>query len=94
LKFINLFIAVTSTRIGYTMRNVDAKILIFFVGMGAAIASSATSMYVLIVSLLGRQVLMYEANSIIAITEILLLIFAIASCVVATEIFEKYRKQT
>jgi hypothetical protein len=76
------------------MRNVDAKILIFFVGMGAAIASSATSMYVLIVSLLGRQVLMYEANSIIAITEILLLIFAIASCVVATEIFEKYRKQT
>lgn len=94
MKFINLFIAVTSTRIGYTMRNVDAKILIFFVGMGAAIASSATSMYVLIVSLLGRQVLMYEANSIIAITEILLLIFAIASCVVATEIFEKYRKQT
>ena len=76
------------------MRNADAKILIFFVGMGAAIASSATSMYVLIVSLLGRQVLMYEANSIIAITEILLLIFAIASCVVATEIFEKYRKQT
>ena len=94
MKFINLFIAVISTRIGYTMRNVDAKILIFFVGMGAAIASSATSMYVLIVSLLGRQVLMYEANSIIAITEILLLIFAIASCVVATEIFEKYRKQT
>ncbi len=76
------------------MRNVDAKILIFFVGMGAAIASSATSMYVLIISLSGRQVLMYEANSIVAITEILLLIFAIASCVVATEIFEKYRKQT
>ncbi len=51
-------------------------------------------MYVLIISLLGRQVLMYEANSIIAITESLLLIFAVASCVVATEIFEKYRKQT
>jgi len=74
------------------MKAIDVKFAVFSFGMGAAIASSLISIYILVVNLMGRQSLVYERNPVVAVGEIFLLVFAVATCVISTEIFQKYQK--
>jgi hypothetical protein len=72
------------------MRVGEAKLLFFYVGMGASIASSLVLMFTLLLSLWGKESLVYEANPVVAVAEIVLLAFAIGTCTVATEVYQKY----
>ena len=74
------------------MKADDVKFTLFSFGMGGAIASSLTSIYILAVSLMGGTSIVHENNSIIAVIEVALLTFAIATCIMATEIYLKYLK--
>lgn len=74
------------------MKAVDLKFALFSVGMGTAISSSLVFIYILIISLMGKQSMVYERNPIIAIGEILLLIFTVGTCIVSAEIYQKYQK--
>lgn len=65
---------------------------LFVIGLATAISSSVTSFYFLYSSLLGRQVLVYESNHLMALVEMLLLILAIGTCVVASEVYYRYLK--
>lgn len=75
------------------MKATDAKFAAFSLGMGAAIASSLIFIYILTTSLMGKQSLVYEQNPIIAIGEIILLTFSCATCIISTEIYQKYQKK-
>lgn len=77
---------------GKVMNAADLRFIVFSFGMGAAIVSSLISIYILAASLIGRTSLVHEQNAILAITEILLLTFAIGTCIVATEIYQRYQK--
>jgi hypothetical protein len=68
------------------------KFALFAIGLGAAISSSVTSFYFLYLSLLGKHVLVYESNYLLALVEMLLLILAIGTCVVASEVYYRYLK--
>lgn len=74
------------------MKITDVKFILFSLGMGAAIASSLISIFILLVSITGRTSIIHEQNPFLAFSEILLLIFSVATCIVATEIFQKYQK--
>jgi hypothetical protein len=74
------------------MNAADLRFIVFSLGMGAAIASSLVSIYILASSIMGGSSIVYEQNVILAITEILLLAFAIGTCIVATEIYQRYQK--
>jgi len=74
------------------MKGLNARFVMFSVGIGTTIASSMVSIYILIVSLTGRKSLVYEQNPLISMAEILLLTFGIATSIVATEIYQKYQK--
>ena len=67
-----------------------AKFILFSTGVGVAAASSITSIYFLYQSLLGTQSTVYEPNPMLALIEIILLILATATCLVASEIYYKY----
>lgn len=67
-----------------------AKFILFSIGVGVAASSSATSLYFLYLSLLGHQSIVYEPNPILALIETAFLVLAIATCVVASEIYYKY----
>ncbi|MCK4222986.1 hypothetical protein KAX01_01710 [Candidatus Bathyarchaeota archaeon] len=74
------------------MKPENIKFTLFSFGMGGAIASSLTSIYILTVSVMGGKSIVHENNPVLAIVEILLLAFAIATCIVATEIYVKFQK--
>lgn len=76
------------------MNAADLRFIVFSFGMSAAIASSLVSIYTLALSIMGGSSIVYEQNAILAITEILLLTFAIGTCIVATEIYQRYQKVT
>lgn len=67
-----------------------AKFTLFSVGVGAAVASSLTSFFILYQSLLGRETLLFEHNPILAFLEMVVLILAVGTCVAAPEIYYKY----
>ena len=74
------------------MKATDVKFVIFSFGMGAAIASSFISIYILAISFIGGKSMVHEGNPILAIAEIILLTFAIGTCITATEIYQRYQK--
>ena len=74
------------------MKAADIKFIVFSLGMSTAIASSIISILVLMLSITGRTSIVYEQNPLLAFTEILLLIFSVGTCLVATEIFQRYQK--
>jgi len=76
------------------MKAVDLRFIVFSFGMGAAIASSLVSIYILTGSLVGRISIVYEPNAILAVMEIILLTFSVGTCIVATEIYQRYQKMS
>jgi len=66
------------------------KFILFTIGVGVAAASSITSFYFLYLSLLGTQSIVYEPNPVLATIEIVFLVLAAATCVVASEIYYRY----
>jgi len=74
------------------MKTRNVKFIMFSLGMGAAMASSLISIYILLLSITGKMSLLYESNPLLAVGEILLLIFSVATCIVATEVFQKYQR--
>ena len=76
------------------MKAVDLRFIVFSFGMGAAIASSLVSIYILTGSLVGRISIVYEPNAILAVMEIFLLTFSVGTCIVATEIYQRYQKMS
>lgn len=76
------------------MTDGDLKFVLFSIGMGATIASSLVSIYILVVSLTGRASLVFESNPFLTVFEILLLIFGIGTCVVATEVYQRYQQRS
>jgi len=66
------------------------KFILFSIGVGVAAASSITSLYFLYASLLGSQSIVYEPNPVLAAIEITFLVLAVATCVVASEIYYRY----
>lgn len=74
------------------MNAADLRFIFFSFGMGAAIASLLISIYILAARLIGRTSLVHEQNAILAITEFFLLTFAIGTCIVVTEIHQRYQK--
>ena len=76
------------------MKAVDLRFIVFSFGMGAAIASSLVSIYILTGSLVGRISIVYEPNAILAVMEIILLTFSVGTCIVAAEIYQRYQKMS
>jgi len=74
------------------MKATTIKFILFSLGMGAAISSSLIFIFVLLASISGRASIVYEQNPLLAFSEIILLIFSVATCIVATEIFQKYER--
>lgn len=77
---------------GKAMKPEDVKFTLFSFGMGGAIASSLTSIYILTVSVMGGKSIVHENNPILAVVEIVLLAFAIGTCIVAAEVYLKFQK--
>lgn len=71
----------------------DIKFVFFSLGMGVAIASLLTSIYLLSISMLGGKSIVFEDNPVVAIVEMVLLVFAIGTCIVATGIYQRYRRE-
>ncbi len=67
-----------------------AKFLMFAVGLAVAVGSSITSFYFLYSSLLGKQNLVYEPNPVLATIEMVLLVLAIGTCIVSSEVYYRY----
>lgn len=67
-----------------------AKFILFAVGLAVAVGSSITSFYFLYSSLLGKQNLVYEPNSVLAMVEMVFLVLAIGTCIVASEVYYRY----
>ena len=74
------------------MKPENIKFTLFSFGMGGAIASSLTSIYILMISVMGGKSIVHENNPVLAIFEIILLTFAIATCIIATEIYIKFQR--
>ena len=74
------------------MKPENIKFTLFSFGMGGAIASSLTSIYILMVSIMGGKSIVHENNPVLAILEVVLLTFAIATCIIATEIYIKFQR--
>ena len=67
-----------------------AKFVLFAVGLAVAVGSSITSFYFLYSSVFGKQNIVYEPNIALAIVEMMLLVLAIGTCIVASEIYYRY----
>jgi len=67
-----------------------AKFVLFSIGLAAAVGSSITSFYFLYSSVLGKQNLVYEPNSVLALMEMVFLVLAIGTCLVASEVYYRY----
>ena len=68
------------------------RFVLFSIGVGVAGASSIMFIFFLYVSLLGKPSIIYESNPILALTEMILLVLAVGTCLVASEIYYKYLK--
>ena len=66
------------------------KFALFVVGLAVAVGSSITSFYFLYSSVLGKSNLVYEPNPVLAFVEMLFLILAIGTCIVASEVYYRY----
>jgi len=66
------------------------EFILFSIGLGTAVASSITSMCFLYISLLGGQSLVYEPNPILALVEMMFLVFGVGTCLVASEVYYRY----
>ncbi len=67
-----------------------AKFILFAVGLAVAVGSSITSFYFLYSSVLGKQNLVYEPNPVLAMVEMVFLVLAIGTCIVASEVYYRY----
>ena len=67
-----------------------AKFILFAVGLAVAVGSSITSFYFLYSSVLGNQNLVYEPNPLLAVVEMMFLVLAIGTCIVASEVYYRY----
>lgn len=66
------------------------RFIFFSLGVGVAAASSVVSISLLCISLLGHQIVVHESNPILAVMEIILLVLAVGTCIVASEIYYNY----
>ena len=73
---------------------IQLKFIIFCIGLGTAITSSLLMMLILCMNMFNTPLLLFESNKILSLFEIGLLILAIASCFVASEIYYQYLKGT
>ena len=73
---------------------IQLKFIIFCIGLGTAITSSLLMMLILCMNMLNIPLLLFEPNKILSLFEIGLLILAIASCFVASEIYYQYLRGT
>ena len=73
---------------------VQLKFIVFCIGLGTAITSSLLMMLILCMNMFNTPLLLFESNKILSLFEIGLLILAIASCFVASEIYYQYLKET
>lgn len=69
------------------------KFILFVIGLAVAVGSSITSFYFLYSSLLGQANLVYEPNPALAMIEMMFLIVAIGTCIVASEVYYNYLKE-
>ena len=69
---------------------VRVEFILFSIGLGTAVASSVICMWFLYISLLGGQSLVYEPNPILALVEMMLLVFGVGTCLVASEVYYRY----
>ena len=67
-----------------------AKFILFAVGLAVAVGSSITSFYLLYTSILGKQNIVYEPNPVLAMVEMVFLVLAIGTCIVASEVYYRY----
>ncbi len=67
-----------------------AKFILFAVGLAVAASSSITSFYFLYSSVLGKQSIVYESNLVLAVVEMVFLVLAIGTCLVASEVYYRY----
>ena len=73
------------------MNGIDkAKFVLFILGLASAVASSLTSSYFLYSSMLGKQTVVYECNILLAFVEMVFLVLAVGTCIVASEIYYEY----
>ena len=73
---------------------VQLKFIVFCIGLGTAITSSLLMMLILCMNMFNTPLLLFESNKILSLFEIGLLILAIASCFVASEIYYQYLRGT
>lgn len=66
------------------------KFLIFSFGMAFSVASVCATMLILILNIFGFYSVIYEPNIALAIFEIIMLIIAAATCLLATEVYYEY----
>jgi hypothetical protein len=67
-----------------------AKFILFSIGLAAAVGSAITSFYFLYSSVLGKPNLVYEPNPALALIEMIFLVLAIGTCIVASEVYYRY----
>jgi len=66
------------------------KFLLFSFGMAFSIASVCVTILILITNIFGFYSVIYEPNIALAIFEIVMLVIAAATCLLATEIYYEY----
>ena len=66
------------------------KYALFCIGVGVAAACSLILLFVLLLNLNGRNVILYEANSGLALFEMAILILSVATCFASSEIYYEY----
>jgi len=72
------------------MNKNNLKFILFCTGISVAMASSLIFLFILCLNLNGIETLTFEHNPLIAMVEMWLLIMAVATCAVASEIYYKY----
>ena len=76
------------------MKPENLKFTLFSFGMGGAIASSLTSIYILMVSIMGGKSIVHENNPVLAIFEVgLLTLLQVATCIIATRFILNFKDQ-
>lgn len=66
--------------------------ILFIIGMAIAVGSLLTNFFLLYHSLYNQSTIVFESNPFIALIEMTLILLAVGTCVVATEIYHKYLK--
>jgi hypothetical protein len=72
------------------MNKNNLRFIFFCIGISVAMSSSLIFLFILCLNLNGIETLTFEHDPLIAMVEMWLLIMAVATCAVASEIYYKY----